>query len=75
MERRVAEKLARHRREGVTYPNAGSPYLDQERQRLEIKLARHKAAQLIEEKLELATRPDADKAPAPEAKSASPKKG
>lgn len=69
MDQRVAQKLARHRREGVTYPNAGSSPRDQEQQRLEIKMARHRAAMLIEEKLELATRPDTEKAPEPKAAS------
>jgi len=58
MDERVAKKLDNHRRNGTTYPNAGSPAADRERQRLELKMARHKAAAMAEQALEEATKPE-----------------
>lgn len=62
MNQRVAQKLSRHRREGTTYPNAGAlAMLSTERQRFEMKVARHRASMLTieaEQALEEATKPD-----------------
>jgi len=59
MDERLARKFDNHRRNGTTYPNAGGPALTTERQRFELKMARHKAAAVAEQALEEATKPDA----------------
>ena len=58
MDERLAKKLDNHRRNGTTYTNAGGPTLTTEQQRVELKMARHRAAQLAEQALEEATKPE-----------------